>query len=113
MHSEKRRHPRVEPNDLSAQILISRPPDEELTMDGVVVDLSYSGIKIKLNSPLVAKVKDKITITLKLPKTGIPIRIHGVIIHCHTESECGVHFIDPLAKKDMDGLMFECVMHPH
>ncbi|WP_428355029.1 hypothetical protein [Methyloprofundus sp.] len=49
------------PKDLSAQLHVSRPPDEELTMGGGVVDLSYSGIKIKLNSPLVAKVKDKVT----------------------------------------------------
>ena len=113
MHSEKRFHPRIEPKDLPVHITIDRPPDEELAMDGIVVDLSYSGIKIKLNSPLIAKINDQITINLQLPKSGIPIRIHGVVKRCISPSECGIHFIDQPPKKNMDDLMFECVMNNH
>ena len=113
MDSEKRLHPRVEPENLPVHITIDRPPDEELAMSGTVIDLSYSGIKIKLNTPLKAKINDQITINLKLPKSGIPIRIHGVVIHCLSQSECGIHFIDQPQKKTMDDLMFECVMRRH
>lgn len=111
MHSEKRQHPRVEPKDLSAHITIKRLPDEELTMSGSIIDLSYSGIKIKLNAPLIAKIGDQITINIQLPKSGIPIRIQGTVKHHLSQSECGVHFIEQPPKKAMDDLMFECVMH--
>ncbi len=110
MHTEKRLHPRVEPKDLPVLITIERPPNEELTMAGVVIDLSHSGIKIKLNAQLIAEVNDQITINLQLPKSGIPIRINGVIKHHLSESECGVHFIDQPKKNAIDDLIFECVM---
>lgn len=110
MHSEQRAHPRVETENLTAHITLVRPPDKELVMQGKVLDLSYSGIKIKLNSPLQAEVNDKVSIKLQLPKSGIPINIHGTIKHCQSQSECGLHFIQQLPKQAMDDLIFECVL---
>lgn len=111
MHAEKRLHPRVEPQDLPVHITISRPPDEALVLDGIVIDLSYSGVKIKLNAPFIAKINDQITIKINLPKSGIPIKIQGTIKHHMSQSECGVHFIDQPPKKAIDDLMFECVLN--
>ncbi|RLA22659.1 MAG: PilZ domain-containing protein [Gammaproteobacteria bacterium] len=111
MYAEKRLHPRVKPKNLTAHITINRPPDETLAMDGTVVDLSYSGIKIKLSTPLIAEINDQITINLQLPKSGIPIRIHGVVVHRRSAIECGLHFVDQPPRQAIDDLMFECVKH--
>ncbi len=112
MCAEKRLYPRVNPKNLIAHITINRPPDEALTMDGIVVDLSHSGIKIKLSAPLMAEINDQITINLQLPKSGIPICIHGVIVHRRSPMECGLHFVDQPPLKSIDSLMFECVKRP-
>jgi len=84
--------------------------DEKIDLMGTVADFSCSGIKIKLDSPLIAELNDKITIKIQLPKSGIPITIHGIIKNCQSESEYGLHFNDPLAQKTMDNLIFECVI---
>ena len=113
MNSEKRVHPRIEPTDLPAHIVIDRPPDEELITDGIVLDISYSGIKIKLDTPITAKTDDKITIKIRLPQSGIPIAIHGVIKHSLPNDQCGIYFGDLHPEEHVDNLMFECVMHAH
>lgn len=71
MHSEQRVHPRVETKNLTAHITLIRPPDKELVMQGEVLNLSYSGIKIKLNSLLQTEVNDKVSIKLQLPKQAM------------------------------------------
>lgn len=113
MNSEKRAHPRIEPKDLAAYIVIDRPPDEELISDGIVLDISYSGIKIKLDTPITAKTDDKITINICLPQSGIPIAIHGVIKHRLPDKQCGVYFGDLHPEEFVDDLMFECIMNTH
>lgn len=113
MQLEQRAYPRIEPKDFPVDISITRLPDKKLSMSGVVVDLSYTGIKIKLNSPLLVEINDQITINLKLPKSGIPIRIKGLVKHNLSELECGIHFINQPPQKEMDDLMLECVMGNH
>lgn len=109
MYAKKRSHPRVEPENLPAHIVIVRPPDQELNVDEVVVDLSYSGIKIKLEAPLIAEINDQVMIDLKLPKSGIPIHIRGLVKHRSSSLECGLHFIDQPPRKFIDDLIFECM----
>ncbi len=111
MNAEKRAHNRIEPKELSAHITIKRPPDEELLTNGIVIDISYSGIKIKLDSPIIAETNDQITIDMKLPQSGIPISIHGVVKHRLPDSQCGIYFGDLHPEESVDDLMFECVMH--
>jgi len=112
MNSDKRIHPRIEPQNLAAQIKITRPAEESL-MEGIVLDISYSGIKIKLNSPIQVEENDQITISLQLPTSGIPIAIHGIIKHQLSNAECGIYFGDLHPEEFVDDLLFECVMHAH
>jgi len=108
--TDNRLHPRIEPAELIAQIKITHPPAEETCSNGTVIDISYSGIKIKLSSPIEADKNDKITIELQLPKSGIPVTIHGTIKH-RLDNECGIYFGDLHPEATVDDLMFECVMH--
>ncbi len=113
MNAEKRSHQRIEPKNLSAHITIKRPPNQEIVTDGTVIDISYSGIKIQLNTPMLAKTHDKITIDITLPQSGIPINIHGVVKHRLPDAQCGIYFGDLHPEEYVDDLMFECVMHTH
>ena len=113
MNSDNRIHPRIEPKNLAAHIKITRSPTEEFLSDGQVLNISYSGIKIKLNSPIQAEKNDQITISLQLPKSGIIVTIHGTIKHQLSNTECGVYFDDRHSEEYVDDLMFECVKNTH
>ncbi len=113
MNSEKRVHQRIEPTHLAAQISITHPSTPPIITEGTVLDISYSGIKIKLSQPLTVEKNDKITINLNLPKSGIPIAIHGIVKHCLSKSECGIYFGDLHPEESVDDLLFECVMTNH
>ena len=108
MESEKRSHPRFMPEGLIANITIDLPPpDGEITIEGEVIDMSYTGIKIKLNTPFPADLDyGEIRILLTMPQSGIPVSIHGIIKHCSDQCEYGLQFTD---KHNVDNLVFECI----
>ncbi len=111
MEAEKRRHPRFNPKGITASICIIPPsPDEEVSLQGTIVDMSYSGVKIKLSSAMPEDLpKSKIRIDLTLPESGIPFTINGVIKHISEPSECGFHYSEHHSEDEVDELMFECV----
>jgi len=113
MNSEKRFHQRIEPTNLAAQISITHLSAKPIISEGTVLDISYSGIKIKLSQPLAVEKNDTITINLNLPKSGIPIAIHGIVKHRLSQSECGIYFGDLHPEESVDDLLFECVMTNH
>lgn len=116
MEDEKRSHKRFKPEGLSAHIVIDPPaPGEEIVIDGEVVDMSYSGIKIKLEHALDASIEEgELRISIRLPESGVPLSIHGMIRHLHDNGECGLKYADQHHEESMDDLMFECVKHaPH
>lgn len=111
MEKENRDKKRFNPEGLEAHIVIDQPsPDGEMIADGQVVDMSYSGIKIKLNEPLAHDVEEaELRISLVLPESGVPVSIHGMIKHVVARHECGLQYAEQHTEEDMDGLMFECV----
>jgi hypothetical protein len=90
-------------------------PGEEIVIDGVVVDMSYSGIKIKLEHPLHQSVEQgELLISIRLPESGVPLSIHGMIRHLCDNGECGLQYAGQQDEQSLDDLMFECVKHaPH
>lgn len=116
MEVEKRSHQRFNPEGLSAHIIIDPPPpDEEIVIDGHVIDMSYSGIKIRLTQPLCHEVEEaELRIFIVLPESGVPISIHGMIKHIQNGHECGLQYAEKHTEEDLDSLMFECVRYaPH
>lgn len=113
MEAEKRNRKRIKPEGLNAHIMIAPPsPGEEIVIDGVVVDMSYSGIKIKLEHPLHQSVEQgELLISIRLPESGIPMSIHGLIRHLSDNGECGLEYAETHEEQSMDDLMFECVKH--
>lgn len=113
MEADKRSHKRFSPEGIIAHIIIAPPlPDEEIVIDGVVVDMSYSGIKIKLNQPLVHEVQEaELRISIILPESGVSMSIHGMIRHIHEKHECGLQYTQQHTENELDSLMFECVKY--
>ncbi len=111
MDTDKRVCPRFSPNGLTAHISIKPPhPEKEITFEGVIVDMSYSGIKIKLHSAINPNLPEsKIKINFTIPDSGLPVSIHGTIKHLNDNSECGLQYAEQHSENDFDDLMFECI----
>lgn len=116
VEDEKRTRKRFSPEGLNAHITIDPPPPEkEIIINGVVVDMSYGGIKIKLDNPLAHDVEQaELRITIRLPESGVPLSIHGMIRHISDGEHCGMQYAERHSEEEMDSLMFECVrLAPH
>ncbi|MDD2761115.1 MAG: PilZ domain-containing protein [Methylomonas sp.] len=113
MEEEQRNHKRFNPAGIAAHLIIDPPPPaEEIVIDGHVVDMSYSGIKIKLKQPLGCDVEEaELRIYIILPESHVPISIHGMIKHVQESHECGLQYADQHSEGELDNLMFECVKY--
>ena len=111
MDTDNRRHPRFSPYGLVANITIAPPPPaEEITLEGTIIDMSYTGIKIKLNTPISDDMSEsEILIKLIMPESGVPVSIHGIIKHLNAESEYGLQYSEKHPEHEVDNLMFECI----
>jgi hypothetical protein len=111
MDTDKRIHPRFNPNGLTAKINIAHPsPEKEITIEGTIIDMSYTGIKIKLHSAISADIPESaIRIHFTLPESGVPVSIHGIIKHVNDDAECGLQYSKQHPEHDIDDLMFECI----
>ncbi len=114
MDTEKRKHLRFNPTDISASITIETEAHiEKQVLAGTVVDMSYSGIKIRLNQPLKEDIENmEILIALNLPESGVPVTIKGMIKHLNETTEYGFQYQD-IKEQEMDQMMFECIKVSH
>ncbi len=106
--AERRKYPRFNPEGLKANIMLE-PPHDPTHLEGEVVDISYTGIKIKLNAPAASNLDGKIKIRLFLPESGIPFSISGILKHQMNSTELGLHYVESPGVKALDGFMFECI----
>jgi hypothetical protein len=108
---EKRQEARVLAQDLHADICVMGPDSEILTtMKGEVVDMSYSGIKIKLSAAMPnIPSQSKITILLSNPNLTTPVTIKGMVRYLSKENDCGIAFANEQGKSELGKFLFECV----
>ncbi len=111
MAIEKRSHQRFVPEGLLADIKIIAAQSGVIQItQGVVMDMSYTGIRIHLLTPLSLEIGSlQIKITLTMPESGIPITINGMIKRISDDIELGCYFGNNHLENDLDPLMFECV----
>lgn len=107
MSFEKRNHRRLQPKGLMAGIRY-RSADREIALDADILDISYSGIRVRLKKPIADDIIGHIKITMTLPESGTLFSVHGILKHQHNESECGVHYVDHI-DGSIDDVMFECI----
>lgn len=107
MRSEKRIHKRIRPKGLQAGLTFNSH-DQEIALDADILDISYSGIRVKLKQPIVADMTGNIRINMILPESNTPFCVHGILKHQAAKDELGLHYIDHI-DGSIDDLMFECV----
>jgi hypothetical protein len=107
MKSEKRNHLRIKPKGLQAGLTINAQ-SQVITLDADILDISYSGIRVKLKQPIATDMTGNIRINMLLPESNTPFSVHGILKHQTPNSECGLHYVDHV-DGSIDDLMFECV----
>jgi hypothetical protein len=108
---EKRQHSRILVQDLHAEICVTEPGAcQQSILQGSVIDMSNSGIKIKLLSPMPhTSSMSKISIVLTNSNLSNPMTIKGMVRHISVNNECGVAFSNQTENADIDEFLFECV----
>ncbi|MDD1620528.1 MAG: PilZ domain-containing protein [Methylococcaceae bacterium] len=107
MATEKRNHHRLKPKGLRAGVRFNAA-NQEIALDADILDISYTGIRVKLKEPLASNIIGHIKITMTLPESGTSFSVHGILKHLHNESECGLHYVDHI-EGSIDDVMFECI----
>ncbi len=108
MKPERRNHHRVKPKNVQAGIHSTDPSKPEISIDGEILDISLTGIRLKLSSPLGKNIDDSLKITITSPESGTPFTVHGTLKHLHSDTEYGVHYTHPI-EGSIDDILFECV----
>ncbi len=108
MKTERRNHQRVKANNIKAGIYPVHTTEKEIDINGEIMDISRTGIRIKLKQPLKKSVNDKLKITLTLPQSGAPFTVHGTLKHLHSDTEYGIHYTDHV-EGSIDDILFECI----
>ena len=108
MEAERRQSPRFNPEGLKATITLDSPEDT-FNLEGEVVDISHTGVKIRLKEPMPISVDHKIRIEFLLPESGIPFSISGILKHHNNSGELGLHYMDCPVVEALDSFMFECI----
>jgi len=107
MTIEKRYLHRLEPKNLQAgeYLIIS---NQEILLDADIVDISYTGIKVKLKTAIASDIVGRIKITMTLPESGASFSVHGILKCQYAELEDDKQEIDPVAAS-IDDVIFECI----
>ncbi len=107
MDTEKRTHRRLKPKGLQAGVMFSSA-NQEIALDADILDISYTGIRVKLKHPIASDLEGHIKITMTLPESGTSFSVHGILKHQQPDTEYGVHYLDHI-EGSIDDVMFECV----
>lgn len=108
MSKNQRQYSRFDPHGLIASVILEHESEDQVLVSGEVIDMSYSGIRLKLAAPLHVEINDKIKIQLVLPESGIPYTIRGVIKHELIDNQYGLVFVSPPSKNEYEDLVLEC-----
>jgi len=82
--------------------------DQEIALDAEIIDISYTGIRVKVKEPVLSKINGHIRLTMILPESGTPFTVHGILKHSVDDVEFDLHYVDHV-EGSIDDLMFECL----
>lgn len=107
---ERRSDLRLNPTTLKADIHSSLLSDTKTSIHAEIVDISRTGIRIKLKEPCQGWPKGVIKISMYLPDSKASFSVNCLIKNQRLDTEYGLHFIqDEKVKGSIDDLIFECV----
>ena len=107
---EKRQYPRYKTTKLKALVsLFISPHSAPVQIEGDVLDVSMTGVKIKLHSELPANLGEaKVKISLSSLHSKVPMQINGMIRYKSLTTQFGLQFAADNAPQDISDFLFEC-----
>jgi PilZ domain len=105
---ERREHPRYNPPGLYATIKLGSEL-APIIIQGEIVDISYNGVKIRMELPANHALDNTIKIELCLPDSETPLSIFGTLKHHSHFGELGFEYVDCPVVEALDSFMFECM----
>jgi hypothetical protein len=108
MQTDRRNEPRSDAKGLNAKISVYQQNGTILVTDVNLLDVSRSGIKLRVKKPLIAEIDAKVQLEVILPELGIPVIVNAVVVHNKFESEFGMHYIDLRPEDPLELLIAEC-----
>ncbi len=110
MKKERGSQNRVIPKGLRVNIHQIDIPAQEVTLNAEIMDISRTGIRIRLNKPL-NKVLNKVKISIHLPDSGTPFSVNCIIKNQHSDKEYDLCYLDENhhTQKSIDDMLFQCV----
>ncbi len=107
MATEKCASSRLMPKGFPTAIMFNST-SQEIALDADILDISYTGIRVKLKQPIASNIVGYIKITMILPESGTPFSVHGILSHRHTAYASAVHYSDHIVGS-IDDVMFLCI----
>ncbi len=108
MEQEKRKHPRTDAKGLQAKIMVTAPNRSVLVADVNLLNVSQTGIKVRVQKPLIIELGTNIQLEIILPESGIPVIVNSVVIREEFDTEFGLHYIDLRPEDPIEKLISEC-----
>ncbi len=108
MQTDRRTAPRTEANGLDAKISVFQENGSLLVAEANLLDVSRSGIKLRVKKPLIANTDAKVQVEVILPGSGIPVIVNAVVIHNNFDTEFGIQYIDVRPEDPLEQLITEC-----
>lgn len=112
MQNERRADHRIDAKGLEAKISVYQPNGSILVADVNLLDVSRSGIKLRMIKPLIAEIDDKVQLEVLLPDVNVPVIVNAVVVHTQLDSEYGMHYIDVRPEDPLDQLISVCGNQP-
>lgn len=82
--------------------------ENQAVIRGEVIDISYDGVKIKLDDDIQNNFDGNICIELFLPDSGVPLYLNGELKHINQAGELGIHYVACPVVEALDSFMSEC-----
>ena len=108
MKPDRRSHRRIKPENVQADVFQSHFSDQEIEINAEILDISRTGIRIKLSNPIDTSIHNNLKITMRLPDSGAPFTVHGTLKHQYSETEIGIHYTDHV-EGSIDDILFDCI----
>jgi hypothetical protein len=108
MEEDRRDQPRTEAQGLQAKIMVTAVNRSVLIADVNVLDVSQSGIKLRVKEPLEVEVGVDVQLEIILPESGVPIILNSVVVYEKQDTEFGLHYVDVRPQDPVDKLISEC-----
>jgi c-di-GMP-binding flagellar brake protein YcgR len=108
MESDRRENPRTAAKGLKAKIIITHSNRSIMIADVNLLDVSRTGIKLRVQKPLAVDLGTKVQLEIILSESGLPVILDAEVVHEKFESEFGLHYIDVKPEDPLTELIAEC-----